>query len=217
MCIRDSLRASAKISSSTVSWPRPLLVLHSALGPLLLFLDTSSLQRGPTIGGKIMPPTTEQSDFSALQTSPSRISALALALESVGEDSSPTLSWPQFWPPESVGEDSSSTRSWPFFFDTSLMASFFCLVRASAKILRPRSHGFNFWPPESVGEDFLIDGLVAPPSPSVVLCSRASPPIDMRELNNLDCVSVQDLGHSKGQSACQSFASRVCHWVSPAI
>ena len=35
------------------------------------------------------------------------------------------------------------------------------LVRASAKILRPRSHGLNFWPPESVGEDFFIDGLVA--------------------------------------------------------
>ena len=51
----------------------------------------------------------------------------------------------------------------------------FGLVRASAKILRPRSHGLNFWPPESVGEDFFIDGLVAPPSPSVVLCSRASP------------------------------------------
>ena len=61
------------------------------------------------------------------------------------------------------------------FFDTWLMASFFGLVRASAKILRPRSHGLNFWPPESVGEDFFIDGLVAPPSPSVVLCSRASP------------------------------------------
>ena len=40
----------------------------------------------------------------------------------------------------------------------------FGLVRASAKILRPRSHGLNFWPPESVGEDFFIDGLVAPPS-----------------------------------------------------
>ena len=37
-------------------------------------------------------------------------------------------------------------------------------MRASAKILRPRSHGLNFWPPESVGEDFFIDGLVAPPS-----------------------------------------------------
>ena len=40
----------------------------------------------------------------------------------------------------------------------------FGLVRASAKILRPRSHGLNLWPPESVGEDFFIDGLVAPPS-----------------------------------------------------
>ena len=58
-------------------------------------------------------------------------------------------------------------------FDMWLMASFFGLVRASAKILRPRSHGLIFWPPESVGEDFFIDGLVAPPSP--VLCSRASP------------------------------------------
>ena len=48
-------------------------------------------------------------------------------------------------------------------------------LRASAKILRRRSHGLNFWPRESVGEDFFIDGLVAPPSPSVVLCSRASP------------------------------------------
>ena len=51
----------------------------------------------------------------------------------------------------------------------------FGLVRASAKILRPRSHGLNFWPPESVGEDFFIDGLVAPPSSSIVLCSRDSP------------------------------------------
>ena len=62
------------------------------------------------------------------------------------------------------------------FVDTWLMASFFGLVRASAKILRPRSHGRNFWPPESVGEDFFIDGLVAPPFSSVVLCSRTSPP-----------------------------------------
>ena len=81
-----------------------------------------------------------------------------------------------FWPRESVGEDSSPTLSWPHFFDTWLMASFFGLVRASAKILRPRSHGLNFWPPESVGEDFFIDGLVAPPSPSVVLCSNTPPP-----------------------------------------
>ena len=92
------------------------------------------------------------------------MSVLALALESVGEDSSPTLSWPQFWLRESVGEDSSSTLSWPKFFDTWLMASCFGLMRASAKILRPRSHGLNFWPPESAGEDFFIDGLVAPPS-----------------------------------------------------
>ena len=51
----------------------------------------------------------------APQTSPSRISAPALALESIGEDSSPTLSWLQFWPRESVGEDSSPTLSWPHF------------------------------------------------------------------------------------------------------
>ena len=62
------------------------------------------------------------------------------------------------------------------FFDLWLMASFFGVVRASAKILRPRSHGLNFWPRESVGEDFFIDGLVAPPSPSVIICSRASHP-----------------------------------------
>ena len=80
-----------------------------------------------------------------------------------------------FWPRESVGEDSSPTLSWPHLFGTWLMASFFGLVRASAKILRPSSHGLNFWPPEGVGEDFFIDGLVAPPSPSVVLCSRTSP------------------------------------------
>ena len=55
------------------------------------------------------------------------------------------------------------------------MASFFALVKASAKILRQRSHDLNFWHPESTGEDFVIDGLVAPPSPSVVLSSRASP------------------------------------------
>ena len=48
----------------------------------------------------------------------------------------------------------------------------FGLVRASAKILRPRSHGLNFWLPESVGEDFFIDGLVAPLSPAQ-LSSRA--------------------------------------------
>ena len=95
-------------------------------------------------------------DFSAPGTKIQTISVLALALESVGEDSSPTLSWPHF-------------------FGMWLMASFFGLVRASAKILRPRSHGLNFWPPESVGEDFFIDGVVALPSPSVVLCSRASP------------------------------------------
>ena len=59
------------------------------------------------------------------------------------------------------------------FFDTWRMASFFGLVRALAKILRPRSHGLNFWPPESVGEDFFVDGLVAPPSPSVCVCVRA--------------------------------------------
>ena len=46
-------------------------------------------------------------------------------------------------------------------------------MRASVKILRPRSHGLNFWPRESVGEDFFIDGLVAPPSPSVCVCVRA--------------------------------------------
>ena len=56
------------------------------------------------------------------------------------------------------------------FFDMWLMASFFGLVRASAKILLPRSHGLNFWTPGSVGEDFFIDGLVAPPSPSVCVC-----------------------------------------------
>ena len=78
-----------------------------------------------------------------------------------------------FWPRESVGEDSSPTLSWPHFFDTWLMASFFGLVRASAQILRPRSHGLNFWPPESVGEDFFIDGLVAPPSPDCA--ARDSP------------------------------------------
>ena len=66
------------------------------------------------------------------------------------------------------------------FVDTWLMASFFGLVRASAKILRPRSHGRNFWPPESVGEDFFIDGLVAPPSPSIVFCSREFSTIDVR-------------------------------------
>ena len=85
-----------------------------------------------------------------------------------------------FWPRESVGEDSSLTLSWPHFFDTWFMASFCGFVRASAKILRPRSHGLNFWPPERVGEAFFIDGLVVPPSPSVVLCSRASPLFGMR-------------------------------------
>ena len=43
-------------------------------------------------------------------------------------------------------------------------------MRASAKILRPRSHGLNFWPPEGVGKDFVIDGLVAPPSLLVCVC-----------------------------------------------
>ena len=95
--------------------------------------------------------------FGAPGTKIQTISVLALALESVGEDSSPTLSWPHF-------------------LDTWLMASFSGLVRASVKILRPRSHGLNFWPPESVDEDFFIDGLVAPPSSSVVLCSKTSPP-----------------------------------------
>ena len=69
--------------------------------------------------------TTYCFDFGALQTSPSRISALALALESVGEDSSPTLSWPQFWPRESVGEESSPMLSWPHFFDTWLKVIIF--------------------------------------------------------------------------------------------
>ena len=53
--------------------------------------------------------------FSAPETKIQTISVLALALESIDEDSSPTLSWPQFGPRESVGEDSSPTLSWPQF------------------------------------------------------------------------------------------------------
>ena len=102
--------------------------------------DSSRLNHGPT---------TICSIFGAPGTNIQTISVLALALESVGGDSSPTLSWPQFGPRESVGEDSSPTLSWPQFFDTWLKASFFGLVRASTKILRPRSHGLNFWPPDS--------------------------------------------------------------------
>ena len=79
-------------------------------------------------------PTTYCCDVSAPGTIIQTISVLALALESVGEDSSPTLSWPQFWPRESVGEDSSPTLSWPHFLDTWLI-------------------GLIFWPRESVGED----------------------------------------------------------------
>ena len=55
-----------------------------------------------------------------------------------------------FCPRESVGEDSSPTLSWAHFFDTWLMASFVGLVRASAKILCPRPHGLVAPPSPSV-------------------------------------------------------------------
>ena len=98
-------------------------------------------------------PATVCCDLGAPGTNIQTISVLALALESVGEDSSSTLSWPQFWPRESFGEDSSPTLSWPHFvtrgswprflasrehqrrfFAHALMAAISGLLRASAKI-----------------------------------------------------------------------------------
>ena len=94
------------------------------------------------------------------------------------------------------------------------MASFFGLVRASAKILCRRSHGLNFWPPESVGEDFFIDGLVAPPSSSIVTIDmRTAGPQLWLEFRATEMVNSSRLNHETATagtdfSALQTSPSR---------
>ena len=128
----------------------------------------SEPQRGPTVGGKIISPRRVCSIFGA------PTSAKVLRRRFHGLNFGLVRASAKILRRRSYGLI--MTLSWPLYFDMWLMASFFGLVRASAKILRPRSYGLNVWPPESIGEDLFTDGLVAQPSPSVVLCSRASSP-----------------------------------------